>query len=583
MKVVFLGGGSLRLLPLIRGVFWHTPEFFRNGEICLVDKMAERAEAVGKLMMACPEYESVRCKITWSTDLDTALPGTDIVYLTMGARRQPTRSQAMFLANQYGYIYTDNLSINGAFLSLRLGRTILDIARKMEKYCPEALMLIFPNPVAVYSHLVNTHTKIKALGICGGFSNHRWDLTRVLGRNEYDPGWNVVAAGVNHMSFILRGTWHGKDIYKEVLPERLTPFWKPLEIETGNPWLKESYERAQLAVVTMFKKYGSVVFSTEMDGLFHLFPDDELAFQRKRYGFGENFDPVQAVNNEQNNIRQKYEEFIASSKNPRAINWDAPSELYSRKESDIIIPIFRAVSGQESMRIVASRPNNGAVRNLRDDMPLEYTMDILGREITPVEDQYIPEPFCGLVSALAEFQRLQSEAIAAWDPALFAAALDAYPVDQFKEKRKIFFRKMFDLFSDLDPHMLSAGKYFEPDSSRRQEHDKRYRIEDMKELEPIRCPCGFTRRAFASDSDKTASLHIVDIQQDSKVHYHQEHTEIYHILEGSGWLELEGEKIPVQPGLSIRISPYCRHRAVGKLKVMNVSIPAFDPRDEWFD
>ncbi len=29
--------------------------------------------------------------------------------------------------------------------------------------------------------------------------------------------------------------------------------------------------------------------------------------------------------------------------------------------------------------------------------------------------------------------------------------------------------------------------------------------------------------------------------------------------------------------------PGCRHRAVGKMKIVNVSIHAFDPEDEWFD
>jgi hypothetical protein len=27
----------------------------------------------------------------------------------------------------------------------------------------------------------------------------------------------------------------------------------------------------------------------------------------------------------------------------------------------------------------------------------------------------------------------------------------------------------------------------------------------------------------------------------------------------------------------------CRHRAVGKLRIVNICIPPFDPADEWFD
>jgi hypothetical protein len=59
-------------------------------------------------------------------------------------------------------------------------------------------------------------------------------------------------------------------------------------------------------------------------------------------------------------------------------------------------------------------------------------------------------------------------------------------------------------------------------------------------------------------------------------------TEIYLILEGEGFMELDGERIPAKPMMSIFIKPGCRHRLVGKFKIVNVAIPAFDPRDEWF-
>ncbi len=34
---------------------------------------------------------------------------------------------------------------------------------------------------------------------------------------------------------------------------------------------------------------------------------------------------------------------------------------------------------------------------------------------------------------------------------------------------------------------------------------------------------------------------------------------------------------------ALLIRPGCRHRAVGKLKRVNVPVPAFDPDDEWCD
>lgn len=113
--------------------------------------------------------------------------------------------------------------------------------------------------------------------------------------------------------------------------------------------------------------------------------------------------------------------------------------------------------------------------------------------------------------------------------------------------------------------------------------DAPYLIRQMDDIAPQQCPCGYTRRAFVPPENDVASLHIVDITEDSQVHYHKNMTEMYLVLEGEGHIELDGKQFPVKPMTSILIRPGCRHRAVGNLKVSVIAIPAFDPADEWFD
>jgi mannose-6-phosphate isomerase-like protein (cupin superfamily) len=112
---------------------------------------------------------------------------------------------------------------------------------------------------------------------------------------------------------------------------------------------------------------------------------------------------------------------------------------------------------------------------------------------------------------------------------------------------------------------------------------KRYQVAHLNEISPAPCPCGSTRRAFAETPDGTASIHMVDISCDARTHYHKKLTEIYLILEGSGEMELDGERVPVGPMSTVLIHPGCRHRAIGEMKIVNIPIPAFDPHDEWFD
>ena len=58
-----------------------------------------------------------------------------------------------------------------------------------------------------------------------------------------------------------------------------------------------------------------------------------------------------------------------------------------------------------------------------------------------------------------------------------------------------------------------------------------YEIAHFTEIPSQRCPCGFTQRAFA-ESGNVASMHVVDIQEDSRTHYHKRMTEIYFARRG---------------------------------------------------
>ena len=110
-----------------------------------------------------------------------------------------------------------------------------------------------------------------------------------------------------------------------------------------------------------------------------------------------------------------------------------------------------------------------------------------------------------------------------------------------------------------------------------------YLVAQLDDIEPERCPCGHARRAFGEDADGVATMHLVDIQQDAQTHYHKKMHEIYLVLEGEGYLELDGDRVPVRPLTAVMIKPGCRHRAVGNLRIINVPVPAFDPSDECFD
>ena len=112
-----------------------------------------------------------------------------------------------------------------------------------------------------------------------------------------------------------------------------------------------------------------------------------------------------------------------------------------------------------------------------------------------------------------------------------------------------------------------------------------FKTVDFSQISPVECPCGQARRALQDEPRVPYSLHITEISADAKTHYHRSTTETYFILdceEGSS-LELDGQPVLVSPLSAVVVYPGTRHRAVGKMKVVIIATPKFDPLDEWLD
>jgi mannose-6-phosphate isomerase-like protein (cupin superfamily) len=115
--------------------------------------------------------------------------------------------------------------------------------------------------------------------------------------------------------------------------------------------------------------------------------------------------------------------------------------------------------------------------------------------------------------------------------------------------------------------------------------DRKWKLADFADMPGVPCPCGTARRAFAEVEQYPGTIHLTEISADARLHYHKRLTETYYFLEceAGAQMQLDEELIPVHAGMCIMIPPGVRHRAVGKMKILNIVLPKFDPADEWFD
>ena len=110
-----------------------------------------------------------------------------------------------------------------------------------------------------------------------------------------------------------------------------------------------------------------------------------------------------------------------------------------------------------------------------------------------------------------------------------------------------------------------------------------FEVDHFDDIPAVDCPCGTARRAWQDAVDFPATVHQTEIALDARPHLHRGQTECYVILEcdGDAAMELDGRRVPVSPGSTVLIRPGCVHRAVGRMRVMIVCSPKFNPADEF--
>ena len=114
---------------------------------------------------------------------------------------------------------------------------------------------------------------------------------------------------------------------------------------------------------------------------------------------------------------------------------------------------------------------------------------------------------------------------------------------------------------------------------------RRWKHADFADIAGVPCPCGTARRAFTDVAEFPGTVHITEIAENAQRHYHKALTETYFFLrcEDDAQMELDGEIIPIRERQCIVIPPGVRHRALGRMTVLIIVLPKFDPADEWFD
>ena len=221
-KITFIGAGSFGFTrTLVRDIL--TFPLLEGSTICLMDISPERLELITRAIQRIVDEGGYPAQVVATTDREEALRDADYVMVTILAGSTDVWRHDIEIPKKYGVDTNvgDTRGPSGIFRALRTIPVMLDIARDMERLCPDATMLNYTNPMAMLCRAMERETSIQLTGLCHS----------VQGTAEMLAGWigapmdeiTYTCAGINHMAWYLQYEWNGEDAYpliRQAITER---------------------------------------------------------------------------------------------------------------------------------------------------------------------------------------------------------------------------------------------------------------------------------------------------------------------------------------------------------------------------
>ncbi|QHT59435.1 alpha-galactosidase [Paenibacillus lycopersici] len=213
VKIAFIGAGSLVFTKnLVRDLL--TFPAFRDCTISLMDidpgRLAFAKSAVENILNA-GEYRAAKLEAT--TNREEALRGANGVVCTIMVGDLDVYRHDVEIPKKYGVDINigDTRGPAGIFRFLRTLPGMLDIARDVERICPDAIFLNYSNPMAMLCRAIQSETSVRATGLCHSVQGTAAMLAGWIGAPAEEITY--TCAGINHQAFYLDFNWNGKDAY----------------------------------------------------------------------------------------------------------------------------------------------------------------------------------------------------------------------------------------------------------------------------------------------------------------------------------------------------------------------------------
>ena len=261
VKIAYVGGGS-------RGWAWTLMKDLRkmtnmSGQVALYDIDLDAAVANEKIGNALEgsdwSYKAIET-------IGEALTGADFVIVSIMPATFDEMEYDVHSPEKYGVWQSvgDTAGAGGFMRALRTVPMIREIAAAVRKYCPDAWVINYTNPMAVcIGALYREFPEIKAFGCCHEvfgtqalLSEALADVCGIEGATRGDISVNVV--GVNHFTWFSDAKYKDIDLF-DVYEKFVDKYYETgfNSAGTGN-WMNDSFTSNARVRMDLFRRFGYI-------------------------------------------------------------------------------------------------------------------------------------------------------------------------------------------------------------------------------------------------------------------------------------------------------------------------------------
>src|SRR3954447_18012103 len=211
-KIAFIGAGSLGFTrSLVRDAL--SFPLLQEATLALMDVDAERLEVARRSVERIVAEGAYPARVEATQDRAEALRDANFVLITILANPLDVWRNDIEIPKRYGVDTNigDTRGPSGIFRALRTIPVMVDIARDMERLCPNATMLNYTNPMVLVCRAMQRETSIPLTGLCHSVQGTAEMLARWIGAPMDEITY--TCAGINHMAWYTKFEWNGKDAY----------------------------------------------------------------------------------------------------------------------------------------------------------------------------------------------------------------------------------------------------------------------------------------------------------------------------------------------------------------------------------